>query len=302
MNNKKNVNRIKSSWGDRIFDTFNALLMIFLALICVYPFLYVTLGSLSDSYLLMAHRGLLFKPLGFNIDAYRYAFREPLLLSSYLNTIYIVVVGTSINLIMTIMCAYVLSKKNLMWKSLIIKIITITMFFSGGMIPVYLTVTGYGLGDSLWALILPGAISTHNMLVTRTAFANIPDSLEESAKLDGAGHWRIMIQIFLPLIKPTLAVITLYYVVAHWNSWFSAAIYIRDRAKYPLQLVLRNILIDGDMTSMTAGVVELGEDMAAISDTIKYAITMISTLPILLVYPFVQKYFVKGVMVGAIKG
>jgi len=159
-----------------------------------------------------------------------------------------------------------------------------------------------GMKNSLWALILPGAISTHNMLVTRTAFANIPDSLEESAKLDGAGHWRIMIQIFLPLIKPTLAVITLYYVVAHWNSWFSAAIYIRDRAKYPLQLVLRNILIDGDMTSMTAGVVELGEDMAAISDTIKYAITMISTLPILLVYPFVQKYFVKGVMVGAIKG
>lgn len=299
---KKNKNCLDTvSVSGRIFDILNGAFMIFLSLICVYPLLYVAFGSFSDSNLLMAHSGILLKPLGFSTASYKMAFREPLLLTSYGNTIFIVVVGTLVNLVMSTLGAYVLSRKNLMWKKTIVVFITVTMFFSGGMIPTYLTVVGYGLNDSLWALILPCALNTHNMLVLRTAFAGVPESLEEAAKIDGIGHWTIMCKIFLPLVKPTLAVITLYYVVAHWNSWFSAAIYIRDRGKYPLQLVLRGILIQGDVTSMTAGDVGSG-DMAAVSDSIKYAITIISTVPILCIYPFVQKYFVNGVMIGAVKG
>ena len=170
------------------------------------------------------------------------------------------------------------------------------MYFSGGMIPLYLVVKGVGLYGSRWALILPTLVDTYNLIIMRTAFAGVPDSLEESAKLDGANAWTILWRIMAPLVKPTVAVITLYYAVSHWNSWFNAMLFLRDKTQYPLQLILRQILIQNDTADMTAGADYL------ISETIQYATVVVATLPILCIYPFVQKYFVKGVMIGAIKG
>ena len=178
--------------------------------------------------------------------------------------------------------------------------IVLTMYFSGGLIPFFLTVRSLKLDNTLWALIIPTAISTFNMIIMRTAFASVPDSLEESAKLDGAGHIRILVKIMVPLVFPTIAVLILYYSVGHWNSWFNAMVFLRDRSKYPLQLILREILIQNSMENMTMGV-EM-DDKEMISETIKYAVIIVSTLPILCLYPFIQKYFVKGVMIGAVKG
>lgn len=217
-----------------------------------------------------------------------------------MNTIFVVVVGVFINLIMTSLGAYFLSRQNLRYQKIVMVMIIITMYFSGGMIPFYFTVTGLGLQNSLWALILPTAINTYNLIIMRTSFMSIPYSLEESAKLDGAGHFRILFFIVIPLSKSILAVMLLYYAVANWNSWFNAMLFLDDRSKFPLQLVLREILIQNDTTSMTQGVG--GVDINAVGETIKYAVIVVATLPILCVYPFIQKYFVSGVMIGAVKG
>ena len=180
-------------------------------------------------------------------------------------------------------------------------LIIITMYFNGGLIPNYLNIKQLGLYDSLFSLILPGAISTFNLIIMRTAFFAVPDSLEESARLDGANHFVILFRIILPLTMPTVAVLILYYAVGHWNSWFNAMIYLKTRDKFPLQLILREILIQNDTTAMTAGSGDTG-DKLAIAETIRYATIVVATVPILCVYPFLQKYFVKGVMVGAVKG
>ena len=173
-----------------------------------------------------------------------------------------------------------------------------SMYFSGGMIPFYLVVKGVGLNNSIWALIIPSLVSTYNLIIMRTAMASVPESMEESAKLDGANHWTILWRIMFPLVKPTVAVICLYYAVTHWNAWFDSMLFIRDRERYPLQLILREILIQNDTTAMTAGG---GEDYL-ISETIQFATIVVATLPILAFYPYIQKYFVKGVMIGAVKG
>ena len=178
--------------------------------------------------------------------------------------------------------------------------IIFTMYFSGGLIPSYLNVKSLGLDNTLWALILPNAMSAYNMIIMRTSFASIPDSLEESAKLDGANHFIIMCRIVIPLSGSIIAVIILYYAVTHWNSWFNAMIYLRDRTKYPLQLVLREILIQNDAGNMLDDFKAL--EQGSVAETIKYATIVVGTLPIMAVYPFLQKYFVKGVMIGAVKG
>jgi putative aldouronate transport system permease protein len=173
------------------------------------------------------------------------------------------------------------------------------MYFNGGMIPTYLVVKGVGLNNSIWSLIIPTAISTYNLIIMRTAMAGVPESLVESAKIDGASHWRILWQIMVPLVKPTIAVLVLFYAVYNWNAWFNAMLFIRDRSGYPLQLVLRDILIQNDTSMMTACI---DADEYLLSETIQYATIVVSTLPILALYPFIQKYFVKGVMIGAVKG
>ncbi|WP_308638299.1 carbohydrate ABC transporter permease [Paenibacillus silvisoli] len=285
--------------GERAFGGFNALLMIGLCVVMLYPFLYVLFASLSEATSFIQHRGILLRPAGFNLGAYRAVFENPMIATGYRNTLLYVVLGTSINLFMTALGAYVLSRPNLYFKNAVMFFIVITMVFHGGLIPTYLLVNQLGMMNSMWALLIPTAINTFNMIIMRTAFQGIPVSLDESARMDGANDWTILFRIVLPLSMPVVAVMILWYAVGHWNSFFSALVYLRDREAYPLQLVLREILIANDTDSMMtdAG----ASDKYAIGETIKYATIIVSTLPIICLYPFLQKYFVKGVMIGAIK-
>lgn len=291
---------IKKTPQRRIFEVINILVMLALVLVTLYPMLYIIMASFSEPLEFLAHRGLLVRPLGFSTLAYEKAMVHPLLLPSYLNTIFVVVVGVVVNIVMTSIAAYFLSRQNVLWQRPIAFLIIFTMYFSGGLIPLYLTVQDFMLQDSLWSLILPVAINTFNLMIMRTGFAAIPASLEESARIDGAGHFVILFKIVLPLAMPTVAVMILYYGVYHWNSWFNASLFITDAKKYPLQLVLRQILLINDTEAMTGGV-DAGAQLA-VSETLKYAVIVIATLPILCIYPFLQKYFVKGVMIGAVKG
>lgn len=291
---------IKASKGEKIFNIFNIILMMLLVIVTLYPMLHIIFASFSDSNELLAHRGLLLKPIGFNVAAYGMVFKNPMIVKGYLNTLFIVVVGVSLNIFMTSLGAYVLSRKNFLWKNVIMFLIVFTMFFSGGLVPFYFTVKNLHIDNTYWSLILPVAINTFNFIIMRTSFMAIPDSLEESAKLDGASHFTILFKIILPLSLPIVAVMVLYYAVGHWNAWFNAMIFIQDRDLYPLQLILREILIQNDTASMAEGVAAL--DQEAIGESIKYAVIVVATLPILCVYPFLQKYFVKGALVGAVKG
>ncbi|MCU6791820.1 carbohydrate ABC transporter permease [Paenibacillus sp. WQ 127069] len=291
---------VKKTIGDYIFDSVNIIILAALAVITAYPFVYVIFASLSSADELTAHSGLLLKPLNLSLAAYKAVLKNPIIYSGYLNTLFIVVVGTAYNIIMTSMGAFVLSRKDFFWRKPITIMIVFTMFFGGGLIPNFLLVKNLGLMDSLWALIIPGAIGTWNLIIMRTAFQGIPDSLVESAHIDGAHDFIILFKIILPLALPTIAVMVLYYGVGHWNAWFGAMIYLRNRELWPLQLALREILISNSTDEMMSGTV--AQDRAAIGETIKYATIMVATLPILAAYPFLQKYFVKGVMVGALKG
>ena len=291
---------IKKTKSRRVFEILNAVFMVFLMVVTIYPVLYIIAASFSDPSRFLVHSGLLWKPLGFTLVAYEKALAHPQIMHSYLNTIIIVVGGVFVSVILTAIGAYFLTRKNVMLQKPLAFLIIFTMFFSGGLIPFYFTVKDVGLLDNLLALILPTAINTFNLIIMRTGFAAIPDSLEESARIDGAGHITILFRIVLPLAMPTIAVMILYYGVFQWNSWFNAMIFIDSADKWPLQLVLRQILVMSDTQSMMTGM-DVGSQMA-VSETIKYAVIVISTLPILLVYPFLQKYFVKGIMIGAVKG
>ncbi|HIW34393.1 MAG TPA: carbohydrate ABC transporter permease [Candidatus Paenibacillus intestinavium] len=290
----------RESLSGRVFDVGNLILLIGLSILTLYPVLYVAFASVSDAASLMAHSGFLWKPLGFSLDAYKSVFKNPMITSGYLNTMFIVVVGLFINILLTSFGAYALSRKSLFYRKKIMLFIVFTMFFSGGLIPFYFVVMNLGLGNTLWALIVPQAMSTFNLIIMRTSFEAIPESLEESAKIDGANDFVILFKIILPLSLPVIAVMLLYYGVSHWNAWFNASIFLQDRALYPLQLVLREILLLGEASGMAEGAGD--SDMAMLSATIKYATIMVATVPILCVYPFMQKYFVKGALLGSIKG
>ena len=286
--------------GQRVFDIFNIIFLIFLCVIMFYPMWHVVVASFSNAGKLLQHNGVLLKPLGFTLDAYKSMSKHPLIMSGYMNSVILLVSSVGVSMILTTLCAYVLSRKGVMWNKFFNKMIVFTMFVSGGMIASYLLIARtLELRDSYWALILPGAISVHNMIIMRTAFQGVPDSLVEAAELDGASHLQILWHVIIPLSKATLAVITLYYSVAVWNAWFHASLYLSSRDKYPLQLVLREILIANNTDAMAGNA---GEDQAAIAETIKYATIVAATVPILCIYPFLQKHFTKGVMIGAVKG
>lgn len=289
--------KIKKTPGQLVFDWLNVLFMLGLIMVMLYPMLHVIMASISRASLLMGHTGLLLKPEGFSLAAYKAVLTNRMIPAGYLNTLFIVTVGTSLNVLLSTFGAYFLSRRDQAATGLVGIFIIFTMFFSGGMIPIYLNVSSLGLDDSIWALIIPNAINTFYLIILRTSFLGIPESLEESAKLDGANHPTVLFRIYLPLSKAVLAVLVLYYGVDHWNAWFNAMLYIRNRDLYPLQLILREILIANDMTQMVNFVV----DVEQISETIKYAVIVVVTLPILLIYPFLQKYFVKGVLIGAVK-
>lgn len=288
--------------GYEIFSVFNIIFLI-LAIICTfYPIYFVLAASFSNAAGLAANYGLLLLPIRpLSLTAYELVFRNPLVLSGYLNTIIILLVGVSINMVMTLMGAYTISLKHSLLARPLALFMLFTMYFSGGMIPAYINIKSFGLMDTLWALIIPGAVSTYNLLIMRSAFAALPESLYEAAYLDGASHLRILSQIYIPLSSATIAVLALYYAVGHWNSWFNASLYISTTSKYPLQLVLRQILILNENSELNSTMTDNGEQ-ALYADLVKYALIVVSTVPILVLYPFLQKFFVKGVMVGAVKG
>lgn len=287
----------KPSW---IFTLSNTAFMLLIMVLCLYPLMYVVFCSLSTPAALAGHTGLMFAPLGFQIESYKMVFNNPMIIPAFLNTLKIMVMGTTINMLMTMITAYCLSRQNVYFKNIIMYLITFTMIFSGGLIPLYLTVKNIGLLDSHFGVILPTAMTVYNLIVMRTGFAAVPAALEESARIDGANDWTIMWRIVVPLSGATIAVIGLFYGVYHWNSWFNASIFLKNRTKYPLQLILREVLLENATDSMTSG----GDNGVnqLYGDVVKYATIVIATVPILCVYPFLQRYFVKGVMIGAIKG
>lgn len=298
---KTSSTAIKRIRGDVVFDVVNASILIVMMLVVLYPLIYVVSCSVSSPLLVVQSKVVLF-PKGMTKVAYEHVFNNSLILSGYGNTILYTLIGTSINLVMTIMAAFPLSQKTFGVRKGITFLFTFTMLFSGGLVPTFLTVQRLGLMDTVWALVLPGAISAWNMLIMKNYFqTSIPGELYEAARIDGADWMTILLQLVLPLSMPIVAVMILYYGVSHWNSYFSALIYLRDRMRYPLQLIMRSYFSGNDFAEQGGG----GEDTATallLTETIKYALIVIASFPMLCLYPFMQRFFVKGVMLGAVKG
>ena len=289
--------------GGRLFDAANILTMLGVAFVCLAPLVHVFFMSISDPGEVSMLNGIMLWPRGkVSLNGYRLILRNPNIVNSYLNTIFYVVAGTAISGILTLVAGYVLSRRRLQYRGLLMFFMTFTMLFSGGLIPFYLTVRNVGLLYSRWSIILPGAVSVLNVIIMRTAFLEVPDSLEESARMDGAGDLTILFRVLLPVVKATFAVLLLFYAVGQWNSWFFASIFLKDRSMYPLQLLLREILLQNQISSVTQTNQIVADNLDIYKPLVKYATIVVSTAPILLVYPFAQKYFVKGVMVGSIKG
>ncbi|MDR1902603.1 MAG: carbohydrate ABC transporter permease [Treponema sp.] len=287
--------------GERIFTVFNVAGLLALSCAFLLPVWHVLMGSVSDPLRLSAYSGLILKPLGnATLGGYKLVMNNSNILRSYLNTVIIVCAATAFGTVMTILAAYVLSLKKLYFKAPIVLMITFTMIFNGGLIPTYMVVRNLGMLDSLISLIIPGAVSVYNIIIMRTAFASIPDALSEAAIIDGAGHVRILTQVIIPVSTATIAVIVLFYAIQHWNAWFNASLYLRDRGLFPLQLTLREIVILSSEQSIQAA--QEATDMEIFRPLIKYATIMVATFPMLVIYPFVQKYFVSGVMIGSVKG
>ena len=284
--------------GDIVFSLIVNVFVVFVIIVTLYPFIFIASASISDPSMVTRMEVWLF-PKGINFNAYERVFKEEQLWVSYRNTLWYVVVGTSINLFMTTLLAYPLSRRKFQGRRVLMIAITFTMFFSGGMVPSFILVRSLGMINTRWALVIPSAISTYYLIITRSFFESIPESMHEMTTIDGAGEFSIFIKMFLPLSLPILATLTLFYAVGHWNTYFNAMLYLSREHLYPLQIFLRRILLMYEANDM---VLDIQIDRRDISRTIRYATIIISTLPILCVYPFVQKYFVKGVMIGAIKG
>ncbi|NSW91300.1 MAG: carbohydrate ABC transporter permease [Firmicutes bacterium] len=288
----------KLSIGDRIFYAIDYMFIALVICITLYPFVYILSCSISNPAAVAVGKVWLL-PKGITFDAYRRVIEDRLVWISYKNTLWYVSVGTTINMLLTTITAYPLSRKRFSGRNPIMMFISFTMFFSGGMVPTYLLVKNLGLINSRWAIVIPVAISTWNLIIMRTFFEGIPESLYEAATIDGCNDIGILLKIYLSLSKPVMAVMVLFYAVSHWNSYFNAMLYLNKEELYPLQMLLRKILIQYEQSDLMADVME-GRD--AVGQTIRYATIIISSLPIISVYPFLQKYFVKGVMIGAIKG
>lgn len=296
-------NRAIVGRGERIFRFVNNLLMIFLMLITLYPMLYVLFASLSDPTELLNHIGLLWKPVGFSLRGYKAVMGAENIWLGFRNTIFYVIVGCTLSMIITILSAYPLSRKGLMLKKPIMIYILITMYFSGGMVPTFLLIRGLGMLNTVWAVLIPGMLSAYNMIILRTSFQSVPESLYDAAVMDGAGQLYTLFRITLPLSKGALVTILLYYAVARWNEWFSALVYLQKRRDlYPLQMFLRELLIKQEnMDALFHEAISFQGDAYMLKEVIRYAAIIVTTVPILLVYPFLQKYFVKGVLIGSIK-
>lgn len=289
--------KIKQSWQDVVFDIVVHSLLIGFALLCVLPVWHLVMAAFSNTSDIATADGLILWPKKIDLGALKLVFRNRNLLSGFKNTFLYLGASLPINIVLTVMTGYFLSCKGMKFKPIIAGLITFTMFFGGGMIPKYLNMRDLGLLNNLWAIILSGALSVYNALICKASIDAVPDSLIDSAYIDGANDFQIIFKVIMPLIKATIAVLLLYYGVAHWNSWFNASIYLKQVDKLPLQNILRNILIANSGSGETSS-----DDFNAYAETIKYAAIVVSTAPIMCVYPFLQKYFAKGALIGAVKG
>lgn len=300
------VSSIKETKQDKIFLAFVYLILTVALVIVAYPLIYILSASISNPTLVAAGEMWLL-PKDITFEGYRRVFQDSSIWNGYLNTIIYTVVGTLVNLIVTLPAAYALSRRDFVGRNLFMILFLVTMFFGGGLVPTYLVVRSLGLVDTMWALILPGATSVWNLIVCRTFFqSSIPRELQEAAEIDGCSNFRLYFRIILPLSTALIAVMALFFGVGHWNNYFSAMIYLNHQEKYPLQLVLRQILV---LQQMSAESGTIGASMATslnskaeVAALVKYAVIIVATLPIIAVYPFLQRYFVQGVMIGSVKG
>lgn len=291
---------IKKSLSDQIFTTVIYTLLIIILIATVYPLIYVVSASFSNPLDLVKGNVWLF-PKGFNLNAYKKVFQNKDIMNGYVNSMKYTIVGTTLNVVMTTMAAYPLSRKDFKGRNVIMLLFTFTLFFNGGLIPTFLIYKNtLGLYNNIWAMVLPAAVNVWNLIIMRTYFqSSIPMEVQEAAFIDGCSNVGTLTRIILPLSKPIIAVMTMYYSVAHWNAYFNALIYLKDRSRLPLQMIIRNILI----VSIAGG--DSGEslvDQVLLSEGVKYAVIVVASIPMLLMYPFIQKYFVKGVTMGAVKG
>lgn len=286
-----------SSIGDRIFDIFNIILMTLVFIATLYPFWYIAVASVSSIDHIIGNTFLLW-PNGFHWDAYRQVFRNDLIPTAYRNTIFVTAVGTVLSMTLSVIGAYVLSVRDLPGRTVLTFFVVFCMLFGGGMVPYYLVVSATGLINSIWSLIIPGCISSYNVILLRNFFQNIPQGLYEAAVIDGIRPTGYLFKILLPLSTAVIATVTLFYAVSYWNDYFTSILFIRDRSLWPVQRVLREALLTAEFNNM------MYEDARQTQppETIKNAMIVVAVLPILCVYPFIQKYFVKGVMIGSMKG
>jgi multiple sugar transport system permease protein/putative aldouronate transport system permease protein len=288
--------------GERLFYTINDAILLLALLVVAYPIIYVFSASFSSPAAVMSNKVYLW-PVEPSLRGYQAVFENNKVWVGYANTVFYTVAGTLINLFMTILCAYPLSRKDFVGRNFFMFFVTFTMIFSGGMLPTYIVIQQMHLLNTIWAMLLPGAVGVFNVIVTRTYYqSNISDELLEVAFLDGCSNFRFIWKIVVPLSKPITAVMVLFYAVGHWNAYFNAFLYLQDKALFPLQLYLREILIQNQITAEMVYDVEIAQARQGLSDLLKYSLIIVASVPVWCAYPFVQKHFVKGIMVGAIKG
>lgn len=294
--------KIKRSWDDRLFYILDTLFLYFMILIVILPLMHVISVSLSNPSAVSAGKVLIF-PVGFSLNAYHTLINTKSIITGMTNTVFYTVAGTILNIFMTIICAYPLSRKTLPGRKFLLWIFTFTMMFGGGLIPSYLNIRNLRLLNTRWALIIPGAMSVWNMIITRTFFMNtIPDELIEAGEIDGASDFQCFMRLVLPNSITIVAIMALFYAVGHWNQYYTAMLYLNDPELYNLQLVLRNIIASTQALMEQTDNIAAAEKTAETIEVLKYAVIVFASLPIMIFYPFVQKYFVKGVMVGSLKG
>lgn len=293
--------RLRESKTDRAFNVFNYVFLTIVALLVIYPLVFVLSASFSNPENVISGEMWLW-PKEFTLDAYEKVFQNKDIINGFINTLKYTVFGTILNVIMTILAAYPLSRRDLKGRGFIMAFIVFTIFFSGGLIPTYLLIRDLGMLNTFWVMVIPNAVAVWNIIIMRTFFQSIPRELDESAMIDGAGNLRVLWSIVLPLSFPVIAVMVLFYSVGHWNSYFQALIYLQDQDKFPLQLILRQILIQGQTDDMIKATSEsfLAQQLSV--EGLKYAVLIVANLPMLMLYPFLQRYFVKGVMIGSLKG
>lgn len=294
--------KIKRLNDEKIFAIINYTLLVIVMIIFLYPLIYIVSSSFSSVDAVVSGKVKLL-PVDFSLEGYKAVFKSSRIWSGYFNSFRYMILGTAINIVVTLMAAYPLSRRDLKGRGPIMMFFTFTMIFSGGIVPTYLVVSKLGLLDSLWAMVLPGAMSVYFMIIARTFFQNmIPVELQEAAELEGCSAPQLIWHIILPLSKAIIAVLILFYAVAHWNSYFDALLYLKTEEHYPLQLVLREILIRSEQNASMVKDAVLMEQSEGLKQLLKYSLIVVSSLPVLCIYPFVQKYFVKGVMIGSVKG